>query len=507
VEIHPVTECQRDVPASAPALAAPFLNSPRKLFIVLGAIFLVHVVIRLITSRSAGLDESEQLVFSQTWAWGYGPQPPLYSWLQILVFKIFGPSILGLALLKNALLFVSYACTYGAGRIVTRSHVGGLLSTLGLFFIPQISWESHRELTHSVLAMTISTATVLVFFRLHDSRAPRLYAGLGVLFGLGMLSNYNYAILLVGLILAALCLKEFRPVVLSPWMALSAAVALLLLAPHLQWVVRELPVVLSTSHKLRIRSQDAFVIVASRAIGSLIEAWLSHVIGIVAVMAILCWKQFGLFQRDILRRPPVRFLLLLICIALLGVTAVMIATRATSFKGRWLQPLLFCVSILFAALLEPRLLRQSLARIVSAAAAILLSVMFLLPARVWFAGEVGRDSGLDTPYAKLVQRLQPEIEQADTIVADSLALGGNLRMLVPEKRVMTPQFAPWRSDGEKHRTVVVFDASLANGLPPDLRPLLSSAAIEMKPEEFRYVDMPPLPGSKQSQRFAVALLR
>lgn len=502
-----MTECQRDVSVPSPALTPRFVNSRRNLLILLGAFFGLHVLIRLMTSRTAGLDESEQLVFAQKWALGYGPQPPLYTWIQILIFKVCGPSILGLSLLKNALLFGCYACTYGVGRIVTRSHSGGLISALGLLFIPQISWESHRELTHSVLAMAVSSATVLTFLKLHERRARRLYLLLGALFGMGMLSNYNYGILLAGLLLAAVCLRDFRPIVLSRWMLVSAAIGVLLLAPHLQWVVQQLPVVLSTSHKLRIRAEGSEPAVAFRAVGNLAGAWLSHIVAVMVIFAALCGKQVARFPREILRRPQIRLLLLLLSIALLGVAVVMVATRATTFKGRWLQPLFFCVSILCAAVVERRMTRGALLRLMSAALVVAVCVMVLLPGRVWFAEKIGRDSGLNAPYAALAQRMQPELERADLIAADSLALGGNLRILMPDKRVITPQFAPWAVGRANQRTAVVFESmTQANSLSPELRQLLSDAGLEMNSNRFRYVEMPPLPGGKKPQRFAVALV-
>ena len=61
--------------------------------------FSLQMVMRLFTSQSAELDEAEQLLWTQDLRWGYGPQPPLYSWLQWVLFEVFGVSILALALL------------------------------------------------------------------------------------------------------------------------------------------------------------------------------------------------------------------------------------------------------------------------------------------------------------------------------------------------------------------------------------------------------------------------
>ena len=60
-----------------------------KIFCLLAAYFLAHVVVRVTISDSLELDEAEQLVLGQALSWGYGTKPPLYSWLQIGFFRIF----------------------------------------------------------------------------------------------------------------------------------------------------------------------------------------------------------------------------------------------------------------------------------------------------------------------------------------------------------------------------------------------------------------------------------
>ncbi|MGH6913317.1 MAG: ArnT family glycosyltransferase, partial [Geminicoccales bacterium] len=76
------------------------------------AYFAAHTVIRVLISPSLGKDEAEQVLLAQALAWGYGPQPPLYTWLVTGAFAIFGEGILALSLLKNALLAAAYLLTY-----------------------------------------------------------------------------------------------------------------------------------------------------------------------------------------------------------------------------------------------------------------------------------------------------------------------------------------------------------------------------------------------------------
>ena len=87
-----------------------------KILCLLAAYFLLHIAVRIATSDSLELDEAEQLVLGQALSWGYGTKPPLYSWLQLGFFQIFGERVLALSTLKNLLLFCTYLCTFLAAR-------------------------------------------------------------------------------------------------------------------------------------------------------------------------------------------------------------------------------------------------------------------------------------------------------------------------------------------------------------------------------------------------------
>ena len=91
--------------------------------LALAAWFLLQAVLRVVTASSLGLDEAELLVTTQSLALGYGPQPPLYTWLQFAVFQAFGASILSLALTKELILFGAFALFFAAARFVLGQSV------------------------------------------------------------------------------------------------------------------------------------------------------------------------------------------------------------------------------------------------------------------------------------------------------------------------------------------------------------------------------------------------
>lgn len=430
-----------------------FATAPRLLF-WLAAYFAVQVLVRLIISPNAELDESEQLLFTQSYQWGYGAQPPLYTWLQKVIFAVTGPGIFGLALFKNALLFGTYALSYAAARLLTRNHAASVIAAVSLIFLPQIAWESQRDLTHSVLVTMMSAATVVVFLKLEQNRQWPWYLALGAVIGLGILSKYTYLLMPVGLCLAALCIKEYRRAVLSPWMLAALLVAVLIVLPHALWFQQ---------HWLEIRANNPELTTpaarSAAAMGKLVVkmlgAPLAQVLAIAAAFALLCWRQWRPWPAQRWREPRTRFLLLTIVLALLSVFAVMLVTRHTTFKSRWLQSVYWCVPLLIATLLHQRFTRAAVVRVLALAGLVALVVSILLPTRVLLAGlDDARE--LQAPMRQMVRQM-PFLSEVDLIMADGRYLGGNLRIHFPQKRIITPGFG--QCPAAVVRFVAVFDAT------------------------------------------------
>src|SRR5882724_10514380 len=114
--------------------------------------FLGQAISRGLISETLGMDEAQEVLLAQKWSWGYGPQPPLYTWLVMVFAKVFGLSSFTMALLKNVLLFGIYLLTYFTARRITLSHLAAVAAAVALQFMPSIAYEAHRELTHSILA-------------------------------------------------------------------------------------------------------------------------------------------------------------------------------------------------------------------------------------------------------------------------------------------------------------------------------------------------------------------
>jgi 4-amino-4-deoxy-L-arabinose transferase-like glycosyltransferase len=211
----------------------------RKVLFLLFAYFALQVMIRVAVSPSADLDESEQFIFCQKLSWGYGSEPPLYTWIQWPICALLGQTVLALSLVKNALMFCTCCFIYGSARRITGSELCGSAAALSLFFLPQFAWESQRDLTHSVLSATLAAGTLYSLLRLREDRRLGWYLLFGIWAGLGFISKYNYIFWVVGLVLAALSLTQFRESVLDKRMLLSLLICLAIFLPNGLWMLEK----------------------------------------------------------------------------------------------------------------------------------------------------------------------------------------------------------------------------------------------------------------------------
>lgn len=403
--------------------------SARPPLILLLVYFGAHVAARVLSSDALELDEAEQVLWTQHLAAGYGSQPPLYTWLQWLVFQIFGVSVLALSLMKNALLALTYGCTWLAARSLMPARPA-LLAAACMLLIPQIGWESQRDLTHSVLVTALAAASLLIVTRLlTEGPRPSLYLALGAAAGLGMLAKYSYAVFAAATLLALLASGSARPVWRSPWIALSALVALLVFLPHGLWLLDHWQMASSgTLDKL-----DAGEAAPLRGLGSLLGAAFATLGGLALILVLV-------FGRDTFRRVSGSqhcgfFLRYAAALALLMLALVFIG-GATHFKGRWLQPLLFMAPLAFFCCRPHLAGSRRLPWLYAVLMLFAVLYLSLSATRPLLDGWRNRPDELNEPASRLAAALiAAGYDGRAPILTDIPVLGGVLRLHFPQAQV------------------------------------------------------------------------
>jgi 4-amino-4-deoxy-L-arabinose transferase-like glycosyltransferase len=448
--------------------------SPRSFFLLLLIYFALQTVVRTLISGTVDLDESEQLILTQKFAFGYGSQPPLYTWLQMLFFKTFGVSVFALALLKNLILLGIYIFTYLNVRLITRRHVCGMLGAVSLLFLPQVAWESQRDLTHSVLASAMVAATLFVVLRLREN-SWRDYALFGFCAGLGLLSKYNYAAFLFGLVLSALTIPRFRPLILNRRIALSFAVCVAVLWPHLLWALHNRELLTTTTYKFHQQQENTFVSVVFTGLGHLITAVVSHIAPMLLIFAVIFRKK--IFSKSAFKQKNEIALLILrkYGFILAGLILAIFVLRITGFKDRWFEPIFISLPLLLFAVAQNWIERRRAKQIFVAGGIIALAVLILIPSRILFAEQIHFAQLLNAPFARMKNELNDKLPPDALILAESKWLGGNLRMQFPGHNVVTPELAKL-FPATNRSCVVIWDATKDKSPKPSFVRFLGSFA-------------------------------
>jgi hypothetical protein len=385
--------------------------------------FLIQLDIRMVLGSALELDEAEALYFARHLALGYGAQPPLYFWLQWSLFQLFGEGVLALAILKAGLLTTGLVVLYRLLLKVAEPVLAGI-GAASLSLLPQIVWEAQRALTHSVLVLVLAIVLCAVFWRVLERGWWRDYLVLGVVIGLGLLSKYNFALLPVGLALAAALMPELRGRLNGGRLAVAVMLAAALVAPSAFWALNHPELAGGSVHKLglgaagplwgRISGTGAFVVGLAGFLGVAI-----------VVLGAFAWAR---------ERGQVQGLPLLLrflgwgAVAALGVLwlALLIA-GATEVKDRWLMPLAWvfvpvAVVWLWPALREGQ--RKGLAGIVLG---LWLLAMLALPYATL------RDPGYRAAdFRALMEAVEGVQPGTETVVSESVWILGNLAYARPD---------------------------------------------------------------------------
>jgi 4-amino-4-deoxy-L-arabinose transferase-like glycosyltransferase len=444
------------------------------LIFALAVYFVLQVLVRVVYAPALGLDEAELMVTTQAWAAGYGAQPPLYSWLQRLVFDLIGPGIPALALLKNLLLFLTCLFMYGVGRIVLRSDGKAALATLALFTIPQLAFESQRSLSHTVIAVAAAAAAVYAFLLLIRDGRLSAYLAFGLCIALGMLSKYNFIVLPLALVAAALSLPAFRPRVLD-WRMLAAVLfALILLAPHALWLPDHLSLALSKVEKFDMATGDGLFASWAKGLAALAAAAVNYAGVALAAFLLASFVPFRRRPADapagagtLSTDPFARLIFRTLWIAGAAIVIAVLASRARHVPDRWLHPVFFLLPLALFILLDRRL-SGARARIL---AAISIAIAVLCPVGLvlfhFFPDDFGRAPHENAPFAALASEIEARGLAHDYIIAHSTYIAGNLKYRFPEATVAEPEYGLWPPSGGRQPNRILLASKTEQTSPPD----------------------------------------
>lgn len=462
------------------------MNTPRRqrqgwiFLICLIGYFLLHIALRVTISPSLDYDEAEQALLSQWLLPGYTEQPPLYTWVQYLLFLAFGKTVFAVSLLKNSLLLLTYLLVFLAARKVVATERLAILASLSLLFIPQIGWESQRDMTHTTLAVMAAAATLWQALRMLSRQSLGNYLLFGLILTVGILSKANYLLFAGVLLLTLATFPEGRRILLHRYMLAAVAVAILLASGYLLWMTENRDIVFSATHKFK-RETAAFwykgpASLVLKSFFFLSPLWL---------ILLLLFPQGFKPSTPTVTSLNCKFLFRLLLLLAIALLIAVLAGKVTYVKDRWLQPLLFIVPMAFFARLEDRAASERHFRLflgLAACAALAIYLAFTL--RVTAASAIGSFCRLNYPFEAFASDLRQLGFDKGIVVSDDRFVAGNLHLQFQESPALIPgySFEKQLKRGAYQQLAVVWHAAQSPTVPEELRGYLAEV-FGVQPDE------------------------
>jgi hypothetical protein len=432
------------------------------------------------------LDLIEALVYGREWQLGYDKLPPLPWWLVEVVSRIVGHD-LGFYLLAQLAVISSLAIVFAMARPLAGP-LGALVAVLIVDGLHYLSYTA-AKFNHDVIQLPF---WALAGYALHRAlRGGRLghWVLLGLAVGISLWAKYFVVVLAAPIALFVLIDPDARKSLVTPGPYMAAAVALIVMSPHLVWLVQNdfLPFGYAEHRAVLSRGwYDHLWHPAQFAIGQLF-----FLIPSLLIAAPLFIPRRTATETPI-ASPADAYDRRIVTWLALGPIAAVLALSAVSGRGTvamWGYPL-WMFSGLWLVLMAHRALEPNrLGRIL-----LTWAIVFVCMAAA-FIGNYAVLPNYDHRYRavfypgeriaqELTQRYRAITGQQILYVIGDMWTGGNVAHYAPSHpRVLidgNPARAPWIELGDLNArgAVVVWTVGDLNTIPVPFRKIASEAAVQ-----------------------------
>lgn len=471
-------------------------RNPERVLLLIAGYVLLAAIVRIVRSSALEYDEAQQAIFSQYVLWGYGAQPPLYSWLQYGLNALIGSSIASLTLLKNGLLFTCCLIFCLAARLVLRDRSLVKIATLGVLTLPPVFVMSQRDLTHTVLALVTVSLFAFALFRTLKTPTAAGYLLTGIAIGLGALAKYNCVLIPLAAIIAIALDRDLRPRLFDWRMLLTIGAAAAIALPHGLWVLDNIGIATAQTTGEMLEGSEHIAYHGLDGTLDLLSAFLKGIALTTAVFAVLYFRDIKAIIRA--SDASTRLVGRIILFSLLMVLVIIWGLGVVNIRQKWLSvylllwPLYLALKVQAAALggdktLKPMLIMTSV---------LAFGFLAVLLGRGVLAPQFERYSIVHIPFDRFAEALKrEELRQPDYVIAPGDLVGGNLKIQFPNATVLSGDKAvetipsPWPEG-----TVVLLAGTTQDGkLPDDIGATLSELARRASlpaPDDIRQMEVP-----------------
>ena len=202
-------------------------------FLVLHAV--VWTALPAILYLNLPLDLIEALTYGREWQLGYDKLPPLPWWLVEIVYRVFGVDTAYYAL-AQAVVVIAFILVWTTARPLVGA-VGALVAILIIDGMHYFNFTA-AKFNHDVIQLPFWALAGFAFHAGLRRGGIGYWALLGAALGCALWAKYFVAVLVAPLVLFMLLDRQARRRLAAPGPWVAAAVALLIMAPHLVWLVQ-----------------------------------------------------------------------------------------------------------------------------------------------------------------------------------------------------------------------------------------------------------------------------
>jgi dolichyl-phosphate-mannose-protein mannosyltransferase len=464
------------------ALAAWIERRPAAAFAVFAALHAaVWTALPGILYKNLPLDLIEALTYGREWQFGYDKLPPLPWWVVEVVYRVFRSDIAYYAL-SEVVILVTFALVFATARPLVGA-VGALAAVLIIDGLHYFNYTAPK-FNHDVIQLPFWALAGLAF---HASLRHRRIADwllLGFALGLALWAKYFFVVLAVPLALFLLIDRDARRALATPGPWVTVVVALVVMAPHLVWLVRNdfLPFAYASARAAQSHGALDHVVHPLLFAGSQVLA----LIPALAIAAPLSWPEpaTSTSKVDAFDRRIVTLLAF-------GPAATLIALSAVTGRGlvaMWGYPLWLFLGLWIVMTVGSAIDGRRLARVVAVWAIVFVGLAAAFIADYTVLPKIDhRYRAAFFPGDRLAMEIDQRFRAATgaplAYVVASMWVGGNVAHYSADRpRVLidgSPARAPWidLADLRARGAAVVWMVGDRTSVPPEYRAVAPDAQV------------------------------
>jgi 4-amino-4-deoxy-L-arabinose transferase-like glycosyltransferase len=181
-------------------------------------------------------DMLENYSWGVEWQAGYHKHPPLFAWMTAAWFRVFPRTDIAYFALSNVNALIGLCGIVALARRFLPARLA-VLAGLAMAVSPMYTTLAIKFNANTVL-LSVWPWTAYCFVRYMQTGTRKAALALGAVAMLAMLGKYFSVVLLGGLAVAAYVRPAWRARLLAPESALAVMAALLVLMPHLHWLIQ-----------------------------------------------------------------------------------------------------------------------------------------------------------------------------------------------------------------------------------------------------------------------------